>query len=93
MLRHVHFYMKGGELPFAASAKSKGQREESGRSGHQPVFSVEQTQRKLAVSQYCRKLPAHLVITLATRYFSCGLVGQFEDTVPIRERSITSKLP
>jgi hypothetical protein len=28
----------GGELPFAASAKSKGQRDESGRSGHQPVF-------------------------------------------------------
>jgi hypothetical protein len=43
MLRHAHFYIKGGELPFAASAKSKGQREESGRSGHQPVFSVVQT--------------------------------------------------
>jgi hypothetical protein len=43
MLRHAHFDVKGGELPFAASAKSKGQREESGRSGHQPVFSVVQT--------------------------------------------------
>jgi hypothetical protein len=30
MLRHAHFYIKGGELPFAASAKSKGQRDESG---------------------------------------------------------------
>ncbi|MFT6299427.1 MAG: hypothetical protein ACJAWC_002793, partial [Yoonia sp.] len=35
---------------FAASAKSKEQREESGRSGHQPVFSVVQTRRMAAVS-------------------------------------------
>jgi hypothetical protein len=27
MLRHAHYDAKGGELPFAASAKSKGQRE------------------------------------------------------------------
>jgi hypothetical protein len=38
MLRHAHFYMKGGLPTFAASAKSKGQREESGRSGYQPDF-------------------------------------------------------
>jgi hypothetical protein len=50
MLRHAHSYIKGGELPFAASAKSKGQREESGRSGHQPVFSVVQTPRMAARS-------------------------------------------
>jgi hypothetical protein len=44
----------GGELPFAASAKSKGQREESGRSGHQPVFSVVQTPRIAARSHLYR---------------------------------------
>jgi hypothetical protein len=43
MLRHAHCYIKGGEPPFAASAKSKGQREESGRSGLQPSFSNVQT--------------------------------------------------
>jgi len=42
-------FTKGGERTFAASAKSKGQREESGRSGHQPVFSVVQTRRMAAV--------------------------------------------
>jgi hypothetical protein len=41
---------KGGLQTFAASTKSKGQREESGRSGHQPVFSVVQTRRMAAVS-------------------------------------------
>jgi hypothetical protein len=35
---------------FAASARSKEHREESGRSGHQPVFSVVQTQRTAATS-------------------------------------------
>jgi hypothetical protein len=50
LLRHAHFYMKGGLPTFAASAKSKEQREESGRSGHQPVFSVVQTRRMAAVS-------------------------------------------
>jgi hypothetical protein len=34
MLRHAHFYIKGGLPTFAASAKSNGQREESGRLGH-----------------------------------------------------------
>jgi hypothetical protein len=38
MLRHANFYTKGGLLTFAASAKSKGPREESGRSEYQPVF-------------------------------------------------------
>jgi hypothetical protein len=33
MLRDAHFYIKGGLRTFAASAKSKGQREESGRWG------------------------------------------------------------
>jgi hypothetical protein len=33
-------YNKGGLRIFAASAKSKGQREESGRSECQPDFSV-----------------------------------------------------
>ena len=41
---------RGGERTFAASAKSKGTRVESGRSGHQPVFSVVQTQLMAAVS-------------------------------------------
>ena len=50
MLRHAHFYTKGGKQPFAASAKSKGQREESGRPGYPPDFSVVQTQRTAAVS-------------------------------------------
>jgi hypothetical protein len=49
---HAHFDMKGGMPTFAASAKSKGQREESGRSGYQPVFSVVQTQRTAAVSLF-----------------------------------------
>ena len=40
---------KGGELPFAASAKSKGQREESGHSGYQPDFSVVQTQYRALI--------------------------------------------
>jgi ParB-like chromosome segregation protein Spo0J len=41
---------KGGERSFAAGAKSKGQREESGHSGPQPsVFDV-QVQRKAAVN-------------------------------------------
>jgi hypothetical protein len=40
----------GGEQSFAASARSKERREESGRSGHQPVFSVVQTRRMAAVS-------------------------------------------
>lgn len=40
----------GGERTFAASAKSKGKRVESGRSGHQPFFSVVQTQLMAAVS-------------------------------------------
>jgi hypothetical protein len=40
----------GGEQPFAASARSKERREESGRSGHLPVFSVAQTRRMAAVS-------------------------------------------
>jgi hypothetical protein len=40
MLRHVHFGSKGGKETFAASAKSKGQLEESGRSGLRPSFSM-----------------------------------------------------
>ncbi len=40
----------GGLRTFAASAKSKGPLEESGRSGHRPVFSVVQTQRRSAES-------------------------------------------
>jgi hypothetical protein len=34
----LYLVESGGKWTFAASAKSKGQREESGRSGHQPVF-------------------------------------------------------
>jgi hypothetical protein len=49
MLRHAHFYNKGGLRSFAASAKSNNQREESGRSGYLPEFSVVQTQRMAAV--------------------------------------------
>jgi hypothetical protein len=44
----------GGLQTFAASAKSKGQREESGRSGYQPVFTVVQTQLTTAVSPCLR---------------------------------------
>jgi hypothetical protein len=65
MLRHAHFCTKGGELPFAASAKSKGQREESGRSGHQPVFSVEQTQRMAAPSPLYRISVTRLMAAIA----------------------------
>jgi hypothetical protein len=36
MLRHTHFGTKGGLRNFAAGAKSKGQRKESGRSGPRP---------------------------------------------------------
>jgi hypothetical protein len=39
----------GGLRSFAASAKSNNQREESGRSGYLPEFSVVQTQRMAAV--------------------------------------------
>jgi hypothetical protein len=53
MLRHAHFYNKGGLRSFAASAKSNNQREESGRSGYLPEFSVVQTQRMAAVSPLC----------------------------------------
>jgi hypothetical protein len=46
----VSFDMKD-ELPtFAASAKSKGPREKSERSGYEPAFSVVQTQRTAAAS-------------------------------------------
>jgi hypothetical protein len=43
----------GGLRSFAASAKSNNQREESGRSGYLPEFSVVQTQRMAAVSPLC----------------------------------------
>jgi hypothetical protein len=46
---------KGGMRTFAASAKSKGQREESGRSGLRPSFFDVRTQRMVARSQ---NLPA-----------------------------------
>jgi hypothetical protein len=45
---------KGGELPFAASANSKGQREESGRSGLRLSFFDVQTLRTAAVSHLYR---------------------------------------
>jgi hypothetical protein len=54
VLRHAHFGAKGGELPFAASAKSKGQREESGRSDLRLNFFDVQTQRTAAVSSLYR---------------------------------------
>jgi hypothetical protein len=41
---------KGGKQPFAASAKSKGQREESGRPEYPSDFSVVQVQRTAALS-------------------------------------------
>jgi hypothetical protein len=44
----------GGEPTFAASAKSDGQRKESGHSGHQPIFSIVQPQRRSVVSPYCK---------------------------------------
>jgi hypothetical protein len=48
MLRHAHFDMKGGLPTFAASAKSKGQREEIGRSGYQPDFLLcKRSERRL----------------------------------------------
>lgn len=47
---------KGEKQPFAASAKSKEQREESGPSGHLPVFSVVQTRRMAAESPNYRML-------------------------------------
>jgi hypothetical protein len=43
----------GGLQTFAASAKLKGQREESGRSRYQPVFSIVLMQRRSAVSPLC----------------------------------------
>jgi hypothetical protein len=54
MLRHAHFYIKGGLRTFAASAKSKGQREESGRSGLRLSFFDVQTQRTAAPSPLYR---------------------------------------
>jgi hypothetical protein len=57
------FNEKGGLPTFAASAKSKGQREESGRSGYQPVFSVVQPQRKSAVSPDCNSIFLLLALT------------------------------
>jgi hypothetical protein len=54
MLMAVGVGTKGGELPFAASAKSKGQREESGRSGLRLSFFDVQTQRTAAVSPLYR---------------------------------------
>jgi len=47
---------KGGKQPFAASARSKEQREESGPSGHLPVFSVVQTRRMAAENPNYRML-------------------------------------
>jgi hypothetical protein len=47
---------KGGLQTFAASAKLKGQREESGRSRYQPVFSIVLMQLRSAVSPKCRML-------------------------------------
>jgi hypothetical protein len=62
----------GGERTFAASAKWKGQREESGHSGHQPVFSVVQTQRKSAESPMCRIFAMQLksAITVEAKTFN-----------------------
>jgi hypothetical protein len=48
--------MEGGMRTFAASAKSNNQREESGRSGYLPEFSVVQTQRMAAASPFYRML-------------------------------------
>tara|TARA_B100000768_G_C11039448_1_gene273571 strand:- start:117 stop:299 length:183 start_codon:yes stop_codon:yes gene_type:complete len=45
----------GGMWTFAAVTKSKGQREESGRSGYQPDFSVMQTQRTAVQSANFRR--------------------------------------
>jgi hypothetical protein len=42
----------GRELPFVASARSKEQLEEIGRSGHQPVFSVVQPRQMASVSPW-----------------------------------------
>ncbi len=42
----------GGLQTFAASAKSKGQREESGRSGYHSVFCVVQTRRTAGLSPF-----------------------------------------
>ena len=53
MLRHAHFYMKGGKQTFAAGAKSRDERKVSGRSGLRPSFSDLQTQRKAAGSPLC----------------------------------------
>jgi hypothetical protein len=46
----VFFHRIGGKQPFAASAKSKGQREESGRPEYPSDFSVVQVQRTAALS-------------------------------------------
>jgi hypothetical protein len=58
MLRHAHFYMKGGKQPFAASAKSKGQREESGRPEYPADFSVVQSAANGSCEPNCRMLNA-----------------------------------
>jgi len=50
----------GGKQPFAASARSKEQREESGPSGHLPVFSVVQTRRMAAESPLYQMLPCSI---------------------------------
>jgi hypothetical protein len=50
MLRHAHFYIKGGERKFAAGANWIGQLEESGRSGLRPSVFDFQVQLTAAVS-------------------------------------------
>jgi hypothetical protein len=54
LLRHADFDTKGGKPTFAANAKLKGQREESGRSGLRLSFFDVQTQRTAAVSSLYR---------------------------------------
>jgi hypothetical protein len=68
LLRHADFTTKGGLQTFAASAKLKEQREESGRSGHQPVFSVVQTRRMACVDGSC--IARHMGTSIYTKFLA-----------------------
>jgi hypothetical protein len=96
MLRHAHFYIKGGLPTFAASAKLKGQREESGRSGHQPVFPVEQTQRLAAPSPLYRISVTRLMAAITREpkkpSTTAWVLNRVYGSVKIRDLSALQKL-
>jgi hypothetical protein len=51
MLRHAHFYMKGGKRTFAASANQMGNLKKADAQGYDPAFYDVHTRRTAATSQ------------------------------------------